>query len=347
MEYAPYYSLDYPVRVEVYDGFHFVNKELIPRLMWMTSRIDIGGVAVRTLNLEATLFCLLMSIYENANTVYGKLDGAASLRDYLDLLMLCERHNRSLDLNIFRELVRQNDTVGEVRRVLDDVCRVFESFDIPRKLSPLLQSCPSGVVRIGLDPSFDESLARKEAFGFVRNQCKGKRESRRCVEREDCGQKTSFVPYGNRYGLNIGYMLAKSPEGIHCLWRLPACVWEDLNTLGLQMAVIPSFDCGYLEFLVGVTFEDARNPYAFGITSDRLAQRLTPSRSRYVFDVEIRKSNFIFVEITVPFADLGIRYNDIRKGTGVIPNVYALCANGIYHQVNSSEEEFEKPVASC
>lgn len=87
------------------------------------------------------------------------------------------------------------------------------------------------------------------------------------------------------------------------------------------------------------------NARAFESLSNRLAQRLTPSHLQYVFDTSVDTNlEDILIEIKIPFSDVKFQACDTKQGLGMISNVYMLCTNYIYHQVNASEEDFEKPV---
>ena len=86
VQYQPYYSNSLGVRVEVHDGVYYVPSSYTPELLWRTRMLELPGCSVRQLDLEHTLVVLILTTYENSESVYAGLDGEVSLRDYCDIM---------------------------------------------------------------------------------------------------------------------------------------------------------------------------------------------------------------------------------------------------------------------
>ena len=330
VQYQPYYSNSLGVRVEVHDGVYYVPSSYTPELLWRTRMLELPGCSVRQLDLEHTLVVLILTTYENSESVYAGLDGEVSLRDYCDIMSFFKLRGCDLDKDKFREIARNLGIEGLIVTVSSNLQAIFGF----TPLGEIGFGCNVGADTDGqafLGRLFDRRASRAHAKSILKE---------RVLNARTVIHEGETVSVDTIYNLGVEIRVRRDCMNLVAEWMLPKSMEHEFPFLGLQLGIVPTANAPYVEGVASI--RNASKPEgAIWHASRRICQMLAvPGRSEAALEVfEAERGSTVIIGVVIP---LRLVYAG-GCAIGIVPMVYVQAANGLYRTVNTSSSHFEYP----
>ena len=340
---APYYDSFGSVKLEVHDRLRYLSDGFVKKALWRAQSLNILGV--RTLSAQDSFINLILTAYDNSETIYACQDGELNLRDYVDIRNFLLSEDRPIDWGEARRIFAEEKLSDHIAAVGYNYQSIYKNYPTQLKF---LSEGDSRCVFTSIpfqSRLFDKSLRCELAKRSLKDTYANANSE---IPRIPLSEKKHArkVFHTNEYGINATSSLYIDGNHLIVSWEIKGVSKEDLSLLAFQYALVPLFESDCLQYAVRLSFDKKIGAFATLCKANRLSQRLASASSGVDLDVSIeREGNSANASIRVPLSSVGISSLDRSFSLAVFPVIFTYANRTHMRSLNSNEEEFTKPQA--